>query len=247
MATKASKLFGLSDYLTDYIGEQEKKNQAKDYEKWLSEEGVDTAARYGESRAAASTALAAAAPGYGKSGEALAAAGLSGSGYASYLGETAERAYSDAGTAAKEERTAGVAANREGYRQYLADWGEAQDTKMRSTLSKMLSGGFESYDEAYRYAVTQGLASDRAQVVSEMTLAAGNDRSTSATARIKILSNILMSGMDYETAYLYARACGMSVDLASTVGELARRARENRGQGAAWEAGDAASLLDTLN
>ncbi len=167
------------------------------------------------------------AAGYGTRGEALRVSGMRKSGYADFLNAENERRGADARAEALGALTAATKENELDYASYLEEYESRQDNRMSTVLSKILQGKFEGYTDAYRYAIINGLDEERADMIGKMndSLSGMDFAEMTPTARMKMLTDLLTQGMDYKTAYYYARACGMSDSIAVRIAEYAEMAR----------------------
>lgn len=217
--------------LQELIEGKERTNRAKSYSEYLSTLSDDPADEYGEARRSAELLRMASSPGYGTQGEALGRTGLSRSGYAAYLGDAGERSFRRASSKAEDALTKENEERRRSYDQYLDRYGEEQSELLREAIRRMSSGGFEGYDDGYRYAVTRGLAGEGAELFARMCDAYGSagKRGIASETRIELLREIMRNGLDYESAYLYARAVGASTDTAEKIAAFASSAANDLG------------------
>jgi hypothetical protein len=208
---------------------REEENRPKSYGAYLSVALSDASTAHREANETAELERVRAAAGYGDGGERLGRAGLAASGYADYLSEGAERAYrtarADADRAYAAERDAGE----RDYAKYLEQHEAKADKLLQNAIRRMSSDQIEGYDEGYRYAVASGLSGERAELFARMCDAYGRRdfRNASASTRISVLREIMQNGLDYDSAYLYARAVGASGATAKKIAEYASSIRES--------------------
>ena len=199
-------------------------NRALGYAEFVKQNaGEEPTADYHEAMRKAARAYGEGGAGYGQTGEALAGAGLSGSGYAAYLDDENERTRKETEAAADRERREGELALERSYGEYLAKHARGQESRMTTAVRTLLSDNFADAEDAYRYALSIGLEDGRAETVREMSAAYGADgyRDASLSARIAMLNYISRSHMGYEEAYRYALALGAPEETAERIARYA--------------------------
>ena len=217
-----------NERLTLLTENREKENRPKSYSEYLSSALTEAKESYRAANEAAELRRARATAGYGETGERIGRAGLSVSGYADYLTKQAESDYRGELADARESYDAEVRRGEAEYAKYL-DRHEAAETQiLQNAIRKMTSDKIEGYEEGYRYAVTSGLSGERAELFARMCDAYGNRdfRTLGTSARISMLREIMYNGLDYDSAYLYARALGASGGTAKRIAEYAAGIRE---------------------
>ncbi len=204
-------------------------NEALGYADYLRENGTEGAdSAYLEAMREAEREHAEGQIGYGRKGEAIREAGLGGSGYAAYLEAENARRKNEASEAAASEKRKEQLKLEGGYADYLAAYKKQQESKMSTAVRTILSENFESPEDAYRYALSIGLADERAKTVRDMSEAYGSDgyRNASLSARITMLNYISRSRMSYEEAYRYALALGAPEETAEQIARFAETSGE---------------------
>ena len=218
--------------LDELVREKEKANRPKGYGEYLGQ--TLTLAREEAARAKSSAEVKRdrAAVGYGTGGESIAQKGLASSGYADYLKNAAARSY-DAEIASAEATYAKAKEKGErSYKDYLERHETAEDEILHGLIKSMAKNGIESYDEGYRFGVSEGLSGERAELFARMCDAYGNQsfRTIGSSERISLLREIMQNGLDYESTYLYARAIGASSATAKKIATLAEGMRGRLGE-----------------
>ena len=210
---------------------REVQNRPKGYAEYLSSALGEANEAYVRARQDAEIDLAKSASGYGTGGERLLRSGLGTSGYADYLKADAERRYASAKKKAEADYADAREAGGKSYEKYLSQHEANEDEILRKALRRMTSDGIESYTEGYRYAVAEGLSGDRAELFARMCDAYGGGRKggIGGDERISILREIMQNGLDYESAYLYARAVGASGTTAKKIADYAASIRGELG------------------
>lgn len=217
--------------LDELTRRREMANRPKSYAEYLSEALADAGQELAEDNAAAVVARHRSAPGYGVLGESLAGRGLGASGYADYLSDAAEEGYRRAREGAERGFEEAKQKGEMAYDSYLEKHRAKQDEGLRRAIRRMASDEIESYSEGYRYAVAEGLSGEHAELFARMCDAYGSRdfRNGKVDMRISILREIMQNGLDYESAYLYARAVGASGAIAKKIAEYAASIREELG------------------
>ena len=222
MATSEKK--SEKDLLDEELEKLKKSNRALDYGSYLAS-AYETDARtlYGDALDAAAKKRSLGKAGYGSSGEALSALGLSRSGYADYLGSENERAYERALDEARDAYRIEEGERARSYKEYLAGYEKQQKSKLSAGVKQMLANNFESADEAYRYALAVGMDEERASLLREMSAAYGASgfRRSSLASRIAVLENISRGYMSDDEAYQYALALGAPEETAEQIARFA--------------------------
>lgn len=217
--------------LDELIVERERQNRPKGYSEYLAETIADARGEYESEMRKASGRYARALPGYGSVAESLSKRGLLTSGYADYLGEAAGKRLASDGERAMADYDDAIAEGERSYRAYLEKEEAAEDEILRRAIRRMTSDGIDSYDQGYRIGVSEGLSGERAELFARMCDAYGASDSygVSGSERITLLREIMQNGLDYESAYLYARAVGASSATAKRIAEFAVSARGDLG------------------
>ena len=210
---------------------REESNRPKTYAAYLDEALARARETLGEENASAALKQVRSAPGYGTRGESLARAGLDASGYADYLQKEAELDYGRARAKAEGRYAEAVTQGEAEYEKYLARHEASEDEILRQAIRRMTTDRIEGYDEGYRYAVMSGLSRERAELFARMCDAYGTGefRTLNLTSRVSLLREIMQNGLDYESAYLYARAVGASGATAKRIAEFAAGVKEPHG------------------
>lgn len=217
-----------NERLWELTRRREKENRPKGYGEYLSAALGDAEEAHRTANESAELARVRSKTGYGDRGEDLGRSGLRVSGYADYLSAQSEAAYR---TARADADRAYADAKKQGerdYAKYLEQHEAAEDKLLQNALRKMTTDAIEGYDEGYRYAVASGLSGERAELFARMCDAYGRRdlRGAGTAERISILREIMQNGLDYNSAYLYARAVGASGATAKKIAEYAAGIRE---------------------
>ncbi len=217
--------------LDELTRRREAANRPKGYSEYLSQTLDDAKSALDAAKGTAELDRRRSAPGYGALGESLGRRGLGTSGYADYLTDAAEGRYRNARENAEQGYADAKRRAEADYEEYLEQHSAEEDESLRRAIRRMASDGIESYAEGYRYAVAEGLSGERAELFARMCDAYGSRdfRDGGTDTRIAILREIMQNGLDYESAYLYARAVGASGGIAKKIAEYAASVREDLG------------------
>lgn len=104
---------------------------------------------------------------YGVSGEELAAAGLQGSGYESYLNTLVERESEKKLADAERVKQINQYKHISGYRRYVDNYNSAQEKIQEGVIERIKELACFDSDYAYRLAIESGLSEDNARSVSK--------------------------------------------------------------------------------
>lgn len=210
---------------------REIQNRPKSYAEYLGGTLTEARETLGMANTAAALERDRSAPGYGTLGESLARRGLSRSGYADYLGDAADSAYRAARKSAEQGFARAKATREREYDAYLEKYDKKQISSLQTAIQRMARDGIESYDDGYRYAVAEGLSGENAELFARMCDAYGRRdfKNGGPDMRIAVLKEIMYNGLDYDSAYLYARAVGASSATAKRIAEYAASIKEEAG------------------
>jgi hypothetical protein len=206
-------------FLDEYIQStaKKKKNKKKSYAEWLTERGSTTASDYSEVLSLAHV-NAAGTPTYGAKAEELAAAGLSGSGYAAYLSKKGELEKGELYRGINERYNAEVAAEKEDYYAYSDDFDEDMERKRVSVIENIKRSKIVSFADAYALAVNKGLSEEEA-------LAAAKSGTDAAVGIVKedVIQKIFEEHLTYSEAHALAKSLGLEDEDAKKLGEFAKQ------------------------
>lgn len=183
---------------------------------WLSTEHPELEDALGDALKAADRQYAASQPGYGKSGDALAEAGLLDSGYAAYLAGIAYAARQSSRAQAQRDMRREAAS---GYASYVNQKESERQSALTQVTNKLLQNGITDKNAAYTLALQYGLGRTDARRTAENI---GNITGVgSAQLRRTVLDNIISLGMRAEYGKQYAMVCGLSEEEAERVAQVA--------------------------
>lgn len=202
------------DYLRTYLKNRAAELGAEGYSRWLAENGADTERLRAQSTARAAIAYATGKPTYGVAAADMLRRGMTGSGYADYLGTRVKSSY--------EKRLAGIASEyNEGrvgalseYSDYLDDTERERDALYEKVYSTLRSRGISSLTEAYKYATEAGIDANTAKELSRSVT-----DEVRAQYRRKVLSAVVSDDLTAEQTREYAVGLGLTETDAA---ELAR-------------------------
>lgn len=202
MATK--KPVTLQDYIDKYLDENKELTSPKSYAEFIMHGGRGAAIVGSEGRLTAEKNYSKSLSTYGKRAEALGSDGLSGSGYASYINDRAERQKNIAYDMARGGEMAIDAENRTAYAAYLAKLGE-EAKKMRDDVIKKLEGSMiTDYDRVYNLALMLGLEDKDAGAVAKLTT-----ETAIKTLSDEAMMTVVDKRMSKSQAQKYAESLGL--------------------------------------
>ncbi|MFA5562243.1 MAG: hypothetical protein WDA00_06365 [Eubacteriales bacterium] len=179
---------------------------------------------FGRAMAAAEDSFSRSLPGYGREAEALAAAGLTNSGYSNYLTGLSYGQRQNERQALRRQATALEQEQAAGYAAYLDAHAKGQQKTASALLDTLLREGIADYDTAYLYALQQGLGEQDAQLTAALGVQLAGQKSGATVAnRYTILNHILNRDLDYENAYAYAMASGLPPEEARQLAEISQQ------------------------
>ncbi|MBQ8720376.1 MAG: hypothetical protein IJY65_05025 [Clostridia bacterium] len=207
----------LKDFLDEYIKSSGEKNEKKSYAEWLVQRGGDSDEDYADSLKAASTAAYKSTATYGAAAESLATRGLFGSGYASYLSRKKEREAADAYEELRSDYSESVLEDRRGYHSYSEDYDERAEKTKSSVIESIKKSKMLVYNDAYIYAINQGLSDADAAAAAK----SGTDAAVSAV-RESVIDSVINERLTYEETKSLAASLGLGEEDAERLGEFAR-------------------------
>lgn len=206
----------LEDFIKNYVRNKSLTESKEGYSAWLKKNGADSVGALSDGISRADTALKKASVSYGKSAESLGSLGLSKSGYADYLNNTAKKAYTDKLSTLEADYSKAEAKNQKGYESYL----EAEKQKYQKTydaaIKSLEKSGIMNFDKAYSYALELGLSDEDARGAAEKSTSMLID-----ATRKKIISDIILNHLGSAQTKEYALTLGLDEKMASELGDIA--------------------------
>ena len=223
------------------LGNIDIREGALSYEDWLASAGVDTERDYNAAAKAAAQEYDRAVAGYGANAEAMAQAGLSGSGYSDYLTGNAYAARQRSIDAARQTKALADQGAKQSYADYLQGYEDTQRNNITAAIGQLSSMGLKG-DNAKKYLESMGIPDGYADwimgVVDEMSVETPDKQA--------LLSNLLSNGMTGDVAMSYARFLGFDDDTAKSVIDVSDKIITSMKEQAAADqaAEDEAALAD---
>ena len=209
---------GIEGYVKTYLRNKATELGADGFAKWVSQNAADTARIYSDRISDAYSDYARSLPDYGSAAERLKESGLSSSGYASYLEDSARATLYSRQAAAKTERVGNEARKTLGYEEYLKDTEAANDSLYKSTYSELISSGTMDAEHAYLRASEAGLSDKKAH-----KLAAEVTEQNRSKMRMKVLERVLDMRLSSTDTEIYAMGLGMPTEDVKLLATLADR------------------------
>lgn len=211
--------------LTRSATQQDRRDDAKPvkdgYASWLELYGTDAKAAYAKAARAADITYDRAGSRYGARGEAVARAGLTGSGYGDYLDGVAYATHARALADAAEKQAETARQNRRDYADYLT----AESKRRQSLLGSIKGQGITDEATAEAYARACGMSDGDAAVIGTLV---GKMRESgsgvSVHQKVKVMQYMVNQEMPREVAYSYALTCGMTEQEAREMAEATEAA-----------------------
>lgn len=215
----------LTDNAKKYLQTIADLSGAKSYREWLTGKIRDDA----DSRRQSAATAGATPAGYGKQGENLRAAGLAEDGYAAYLESERRNALAKSEKAIEQERTDGVKKLADGYADYLQKVRDERGNELISGAETMLSLPADRNQTAEQYAGL--IAKNGEQKRALLEEFRSSVRLSPAVSTLNTLTKQLLNeGFEYQGAYRYCIAIGLSASDADRVatycGEVAGQKAE---------------------
>ena len=189
---------------------------ALSYEDWLRKGGIDTQRDFNDAAKAAAQEYDRSIAGYGANAEAMAQAGLSGSGYSDYLTGNAYAARQRSIDTARQTKTLADNASRQGYLNYLEDYENTQRGNIGAAIEKLAAMGLTG-ESAKNYLGMMGISGDYADYITGVV----EEMSAETPDKQALLSNLLSNGITGEAALSYAKYLGFDDATASEVVSMA--------------------------
>ena len=167
MATKNPAT--LQEYIDKYLSENKELTSPKSYAEFIMHGGRGASIVGSEGRLDAEKSYAKSLSTYGKQAEAFGSRGLYGSGYASYINDSAKRQKNIAYDMARGGEMAIDAENRGGYANYLSKLTEKAKKLRDSILNKLEGSMMTDYSQVYNLAQALGLPDKDAETVAKLT------------------------------------------------------------------------------
>lgn len=220
MAKKATTTT-LEDFIKKYTSQG-----AKTYADFLRAEGDKSEDNYAYAERNADIAYDRARAGYGKTAERLASRGLAGGGYSAYLDANAYSEMQKSKREALERRNTSEKTNKIKYSDYLRDYEEKREKKLRDTVEKIAGYSPSDYGTAMEYAQISGLDGDIADIAANLGMEIGKPRKFTAKEKSTLINTLVSKDYSRGNLYYYLTAIGMSQDeaneLADTIYKLAK-------------------------
>lgn len=209
------------DYLKTYIRNQALSNTKDSYAEWLRKNGTDSGKIYGETLRDIESDYRRARSEHGATAERLAGLGLSESGYSDYLNRAAYSEMQRKKLLAKDEKESLEKENAAGYSDYLEKYNEKNKKAFNSAISEIENAKITDYDAAYQYAKSTGLNESDAAAAAGLA-------TDSVIKKIKesIIKEITSKKLTEKETAEYAKALGLSDDIAKELSEYAKSVNE---------------------
>ena len=185
---------------------------ALSYEDWLESAGVDTERDYNAAAKAAAQEYDRSVAGYGANAEAMAQAGLSGSGYSDYLTGNAYAVRQRSMDAARQTKTLADQSAKQSYADYLQGYEDTQRNNITAAIGQLSSMGLKG-DNAKKYLESMGIPNGYADWITGVV----DEMSVETPDKQALLSNLLSNGMTGDVAMSYAKFLGFDDDTAKSV------------------------------
>ena len=189
---------------------------ALSYEDWLRKGGIDTQRDFNDAAKAAAQEYDRSLATYGANAEAMAQAGLSGSGYSDYLTGNAYAARQRSIDTARQTKTLADNASRQGYLNYLEDYENTQRGNIGAAIENLAAMGLKG-ESAKNYLGMMGISGDYADYITGVV----EEMSAETPDKQALLSNLLSNGITGEAALSYAKYLGFDDATASEVVSMA--------------------------
>ena len=206
----------LRDFVKSYVQNQEYKTSDEDYRRWLKENGIDSERIYADSIRDITSDYKMAKSEYGALAESLSNLGLTASGYSDYLNGKAYSEMQKRKEGARSKYAENEEKNRKGYSEYVAELAKAEKSSYDNVVSSITAAGIMDYDEAYSFALSQGLSESSAELAAKS--ASDNVR---RKTRESALKTIIGQSFGKSQAREYSLALGLSKTEAEELAEYA--------------------------
>lgn len=206
----------LTDFVKNYIKNKEYSVSDEEYRRWLSNNGIDSDKIYAESIRDITGDYKRAKSEHGSLAESLSSLGLTASGYSDYLNGKAYSEMQKRKEGARNKYAENERENRRGYSEYVAGLAKAEKANYESVVSSITSAGITDYEEAYNFALTQGLSESSAELAAKTA-----SDMTRRKAREKALKTIIGQNFGKTQALEYSLALGFSESEAEELAEYA--------------------------
>ncbi|MCQ2385328.1 MAG: hypothetical protein MJ078_01435 [Clostridia bacterium] len=225
----------LEDFIRNYLSNKKIAN----YREWVEAYGEETEEAYAEDLRNADAAYRRGKAEYGSQAASLMDRGLSQSGYREYLDGVAYAGKQTAKIRAESEKRRKETANRKGYAAYLtqktaeaeqeASATEKQSEAAKEAYSKTVTNAFlrlvsqkiEDTRLAEAFLTNLGVDEETARSLAEMSKEIGFNTTSKVSAAIRYA---IENYYRYDTAYKYAKAQGMTDEVAKKVAQAAQSA-----------------------
>ena len=166
----------LKDFIKKHVTSDTKNVGALSFDEYKAGRGLDYDDVYSRGISDAYTKLASSDPYYGAKGESLYQSGLSGSGYAEYLGKKSKGTYESTLRSLYEQRAKSEARAKEGYASYLSEYESGRASLMKSVRGELIKNSIINPDTAYNYAISAGLTESEANTVTKAVYDVSRER-----------------------------------------------------------------------
>ena len=208
----------LEDFVKNYIQNQENSTAKSDYGRWVSENGIDSQKIYDDSIRDITSDYKKSKSEFGSLAESLSSLGLTASGYSDYLNGKAYYAMQKRKEGAKNTYVENERQNLKGYSEYISSLAKDAESNYKNVVNTIKNAGIADYDEAYNFAIAQGLSESSAELAA---------RSASDTVKKKIretaLKTIIAENFSGSRALQYSLALGLPESEAQELAEYANK------------------------
>lgn len=201
--------------MTAFITQKKRENDPQSFSIWMRKNGTQMKNTLTPDKAA--TLKVKSAPTQGLAAEGLFDKGLSGSGYARFLGEEAARSFQNAKKAYAEDSASALEKNLSGYARYLTSHEEGQASLRKQMIDRIGKGESFNTETAYQIALSAGLTDENAKVAASLGVAAAKEKATS-----RLLEMILEERLKDYRVMEYARSMGFNEEEVERFGAYAR-------------------------
>lgn len=217
----------LEDFIKTYLNNLKIESDAKiDRVDYMNSNQNDARGSFSDESNAANIAFIKANSTYGERAEKLSNSGLDFSGYAAYINKYAEEKRKESINSALNKVLGTEQKNREGYLNYVekinAERAKENQSKINKITSALKGTGILNYEDAYNYAISEGLDEDIADAAAKNAVAENTRK-----ARQNIVKTILSKRLSAEETFVYATALGLEESAAAELAEYAKKINES--------------------
>lgn len=194
----------LEQFFDDYIRNREIKNRAMSYEEYMRREGADYESAYRSGKEGAALERKKSYDAYGAEVEKLSDLGLSGGGYAEYMGIRADSEHSKKLDRLEEKRDDSARVTRGGYLDYLGSYTASQDRIKERVIRQLTQNEILDTEQAYKHAIDAGLEPTAARAATQSAWDATREK-----VRTRIISLVYDRELSPKQAANYAKEIGL--------------------------------------